>query len=66
MENHILWFFLCFLILQYFTAFDTLLHLGGFDRPFSFGYWILKSYDLMIVCLFFSSCPRYVNSLNRP
>jgi hypothetical protein len=36
--------FFVFLILQYFTEFDIILHLGGFDKPFSFGQgkWLLN------------------------
>jgi len=57
MENHILWFFLWFWILQYFTAFDIILHQGGFYKPFSFGHWI--SY------LSFNSYQKYTKSINR-
>ena len=44
MENHILWFFLWFLILQYFTAFYIILHQGAFLSPFLS---VIGSLDLM-------------------
>jgi hypothetical protein len=62
MENHILWFFLWLLISQYFTAFDTILHLGALISPFLS---VIGYSNLMISCLSFSSYHKCVNSLNR-
>jgi hypothetical protein len=44
MGNHILWFFLWLLILQHFTVFDTILHLGALISPFLS---VVGSHDLM-------------------